>query len=67
MSNSKKERIIPKLDDNFHETIFFLEIKFRKNPTKEIKEKLINYYIKGVDYYTRQIKKIFLYIFKQNY
>ena len=59
MSNSKKERIIPKLDDNFHETIFFLEIKFRKNPTKEIKEKLINYYIKGVDYYTSTNQKDF--------
>lgn len=56
---SKKERIIPKLDDNFHETIFFLEIKFRKNPTKEIKEKLINYYIKGVDYYTSTNQKDF--------
>ena len=59
MSNLKKERVVPKLDDNFHETIFFLEIKFRKTPTKEIKEKLINYYIKGVDYYTSTNQKDF--------
>ena len=52
MSINKKERIIPKLDDNFHESIFFLEIQYKKTPLKEIKEKLINYYIKGVDYYT---------------
>lgn len=56
---SKKERIIPKLDDNFHESIFFLEIKFSKTPTKEIKEKLIDYYIKGVDYYTSTNQKDF--------
>lgn len=52
MSNKKKQRIIPVLDDNFHESIFFLEIQYKKTPVKEIKYKLINYYIKGVDYYT---------------
>jgi len=52
MSNKKKQRIIPVLDDNFHESIFFLEIQYKKTPVKEIKDKLINYYIKGVDYYT---------------
>ena len=41
MSINKKERIIPKLDDNFHESIFFLEIQYKKTPLKEIKEKLI--------------------------
>ena len=49
---SNNERIIPKLENNFHESLFLLEIQFKKTPTKEIKEKLINYYIKGVDYYT---------------
>jgi hypothetical protein len=56
---SRKERIIPQLDSNFHESIFFLEIQFKKTPTKEIKEKLINYYIKGVDYYTGINKRDF--------
>ena len=59
MSNKKKERIIPKLDNNFHESIFFLEIQYKKSPSKEIKEKLINYYIKGVDYYTGTNQKDF--------
>jgi hypothetical protein len=59
MSNKKKERIIPKLDENFHESIFFLEIQYKKTPLKEIKEKLINYYIKGVDYYTGNNQKDF--------
>ena len=59
MLKSRKERIIPKLDNNFHESIFFLEIEFSKNRTKEIKEKLINYYIKAVDYYTSTNQKDF--------
>ena len=59
MLKSKKERIIPKLDSNFHESIFFLEIDFSKNRTKEVKEKLINYYIKAVDYYTSTNQKDF--------
>ena len=59
MSKLNPERILPKLDDNFHESIFFLEIQFSKTPTKEIKEQLINYYIKGVDYYTSINQKDF--------
>ena len=59
MSNKKKESIIPKLDNNFNESIFFLEIQYKKSPSKEIKEKLINYYIKGVDYYTGTNQKDF--------
>ena len=59
MSKLNPERILPKLDDNFHESIFFLEIQFGKTPTKEIKEQLINYYIKGVDYYTSINQKDF--------
>ena len=59
MSNLKKDKIIPKLDDNFQQSIFFLEIKFRITPTKEIKEKLIDYYIKGVDFYTSTNQKDF--------
>ena len=59
MSNKTKQRIIPVLDDNFHESIFFLEIQYKKTPVKEIKDKLINYYIKGVDYYTSTNHKDF--------
>ena len=59
MSRINSQLIIPKLDSNFHESIFFLEIQFRKTPSKEIKEKLINYYIKGVDYYTSTNQKDF--------
>ena len=59
MSNIHPQLIIPQLDSNFHESIFFLEIQFRKTPTKEIKEKLIKYYIKGVDYYTSTNQKDF--------
>ena len=59
MSSIPSQLIIPKLDSNFHESVFFLEIQFRKTPTKEIKEKLIKYYIKGVDYYTSTNQKDF--------
>jgi len=51
MPNKKARLVKIRLEKNFHESVFFLEIKYKKNPTKEMKEKLIEYYIKGVEYY----------------
>ena len=52
-----KTLIIPKLPSNFHESLFFSEIQYEKNPSKKLKNYLINLYIQGVDYYTTTNQK----------
>ena len=60
--NTKKLRaikslIIPKLSPNFHESLFFTEIQYQKNPSNHLKKYLINLYIQGVDYYATTNQK----------
>ena len=60
--NTKKLRaikslIIPKLPPNFHESLFFTEIQYQKNPSNHLKKYLINLYIQGVDYYATTNQK----------
>lgn len=52
-----KTLIIPKLPSNFHESLFFSEIQYQKNPSKQLKKYLINLYIQGVDYYATTTQK----------
>ena len=49
---SIKTLIIPKLPINFHESLFFSEIQYQTNPSKQLKKYLINLYIQGIDYYS---------------
>ena len=57
-----KSLIIPELPPNFHESLFFTEIEYQKNPSKHLKKYLINLYIQGVDYYaTTNQKNLSLY------
>jgi len=52
-----KSLIIPELPPNFHESLFFTEIEYQKNPSKHLKKYLINLYIQGVDYYATTNQK----------
>ena len=54
---SIKTLIIPHLPNNFHESLFFSEIQYQENPTKKLRNNLINLYIQGIDYYNSQNKK----------
>ena len=49
---SIKTLIIPKLPINYHESLFFSEIQYQTNPSKQLKKYLINLYIQGIDYYS---------------
>ena len=57
MNGYSKKLITLKLDDNFHESLFFLEIQYEKTPTKKIKDKLTDYYMKAIDYYSSKHSK----------
>ena len=52
-----KSLIIPKLPNDFHKSLFFMEIEYQKNPSKTLRHQLINLYIQGIDYYNIQDKK----------
>ena len=52
-----KSLIIPELPPNYHESLFFTEIEYQKNPSKHLKKYLINLYIQGVDYYATTNQK----------
>ena len=52
-----KSLIIPQLPSDFHQSLFFSEIEYKKNPSKQLRKQLINLYMQGIDYYNTKNKK----------